>query len=127
MKYHEMTKNYIFREFECGLTVEQAAKLCLKTVRTVKEWDKGKTIPPECKRLMRMAKGRELHNSEEWEQFQMIGDKLQLPTGKRVTPQEILTGISLIEIGTDTDRKTMSRLLRYVRIIARAKRQTKQA
>ncbi|TOB20634.1 regulator, partial [Vibrio parahaemolyticus] len=25
MKYHEMTKNYIFREFECGLTVEQAA------------------------------------------------------------------------------------------------------
>ncbi|MEF1298808.1 regulator, partial [Vibrio parahaemolyticus] len=21
MKYHEMTKNYIFREFECGLTV----------------------------------------------------------------------------------------------------------
>ncbi|TOF93396.1 regulator, partial [Vibrio parahaemolyticus] len=20
MKYHEMTKNYIFREFECGLT-----------------------------------------------------------------------------------------------------------
>lgn len=30
MKYHEMTKNYIFREFECGLTVEEAAKLCLK-------------------------------------------------------------------------------------------------
>ncbi|TNZ34870.1 regulator, partial [Vibrio parahaemolyticus] len=26
MKYHEMTKNYIFREFECGLTVEEAAK-----------------------------------------------------------------------------------------------------
>ncbi|TON99249.1 regulator, partial [Vibrio parahaemolyticus] len=24
MKYHEMTKNYIFREFECGLSVEQA-------------------------------------------------------------------------------------------------------
>ncbi|MCG6418627.1 regulator, partial [Vibrio fluvialis] len=23
MKYHEMTKNYIFREFECGLTVEE--------------------------------------------------------------------------------------------------------
>ena len=24
MKYHEMTKNYIFREFECGLTIEEA-------------------------------------------------------------------------------------------------------
>ncbi len=41
MKYHEMTKNYIFREFECGLTVEEAAKLCLKTVRTVKERSKN--------------------------------------------------------------------------------------
>lgn len=36
MKYHEMTKNYIFREFECGLSVEQAAELCLKTVRTLR-------------------------------------------------------------------------------------------
>ncbi|GHZ77361.1 bacteriophage f237 ORF9 [Vibrio cholerae] len=44
MKYHEMTKNYIFREVECGLSVEQAAEPCLKTVRTVKDWDKGKTI-----------------------------------------------------------------------------------
>lgn len=46
MKYHEMTKNYIFREFECGLSVEQAAELCLKTVRTTKEWDKGKLFLP---------------------------------------------------------------------------------
>ncbi len=74
MKYHEMTKNYIFREFECGLSVEQAAELCLKTVRTVKEWDKGKTIPPECKRLMRMTKGRELSPSEQWEHFKMHYD-----------------------------------------------------
>ncbi len=41
MKYHEMIKNYIFREFESGLTVEEAAKLCLKTVKKVKEWDEG--------------------------------------------------------------------------------------
>lgn len=48
-----MTKNYIFREFECGLSVEQAAELCLKTERMVKEWDKEKITPPEWKRLNR--------------------------------------------------------------------------
>lgn len=37
MKRHEMTKNYIFCEFECGLTVEKAAALCLKRVRTIKQ------------------------------------------------------------------------------------------
>ena len=35
MKYHEMTKNYVFREFECGLTVEEAAELRSKSVRTI--------------------------------------------------------------------------------------------
>ncbi len=30
MKYHEMTKNYIFREFECALQVEETAELCFK-------------------------------------------------------------------------------------------------
>ncbi len=49
MKYHEMTKNYIFREVECGLSVEEATELCLKSVRKNKEWDKGKEIPKECR------------------------------------------------------------------------------
>lgn len=121
MKYHEMTKNYIFREFECGLSVEQAAELCLKTVRTVKEWDKGKTIPPECKRLMRMTKGRELSPSEEWEQFKMHYDRLELPTGQLVTAQQILTGIALLEIGSEPDQVTMTKILRYVRAIIQTK------
>ncbi|EJE8517246.1 regulator [Vibrio parahaemolyticus] len=121
MKYHEMTKNYIFREFECGLSVEQAAELCLKTVRTVKEWDKGKTIPPECKRLMRMTKGRELSSSEQWEHFKMHYDRLELPTGQLVTAQQLLTGIALLEIGAISDLKAMSRLLKYSRVIAKAK------
>jgi hypothetical protein len=55
MKYHEMTKNYIFREFECGLSKEETAKLCFKSLRTITDWDKGKEIPPECKRLMRLT------------------------------------------------------------------------
>lgn len=57
MKYHEMTKNYIFREFECGLMVEETAELCLKSVRAIKEWDEGKVNPKECKRLMRFSRG----------------------------------------------------------------------
>ncbi|EJI1384881.1 phage protein [Vibrio alginolyticus] len=115
MKYHEMTKNYIFREFECGLSVEQAAELCLKTVRTVKEWDKGKTIPPECKRLMRMTKGRELSPSDQWEHFKMHYDRLELPTGQLVTAQQILTGLALLEIGADGDMFILHKLLKYSR------------
>lgn len=44
MKYREMTKNYIFRELECGLSVQETSELCFKSVRTVKEWDKGKEM-----------------------------------------------------------------------------------
>ncbi|EHR0760532.1 phage protein [Vibrio parahaemolyticus] len=117
MKYHEMTKNYIFREFECGLTVEQTAELCLKTVRTVKEWDKGKTIPPECKRLMRMTKGRELSPSEQWEHFKIHYDRLELPTGQLVTAQQVLTGIALLEIGAASDQILASKLLKYARVL----------
>ena len=117
MKYHEMTKNYIFREFECGLTVEQAAELCLKTVRTVKEWDKGKPIPPECKRLMIMTKGRELSSCEQWKQFKMHHDRLELPTGQLVSAQQILTGIALLEIGALTDLEAAGRVLKYARAL----------
>ncbi len=48
------------------MTKEEIAELCFKTVRTVTGWDEGKPIPPECKRLMRMAKGRKLSIYEEW-------------------------------------------------------------
>ncbi|EHT4941896.1 hypothetical protein VV99796_00798 [Vibrio vulnificus] len=121
MKYYEMTKNFVFREFECGLTVEDTAKLCFKSVRQVKEWDKGKTIPSECKRLMRMTKGRELSQCETWESFKMHHDCLELPTGRKVTAQEVLAGIALLEIESPTDLKTMSKLLKYARAISKIK------
>ncbi|HAS6198016.1 TPA: regulator [Vibrio vulnificus] len=117
MKYYEMTKNFVFREFECGLTVEETAKLCFKSVRQVKEWDRGKTIPSECKRLMRMSKGRELSPCDSWEAFKMHYDKLELPTGQLVTPQQILTGIALLEIGAETDLIISSKILKYVRVL----------
>ncbi|HFQ4948554.1 TPA: regulator [Vibrio vulnificus] len=123
MKYYEMTKNFVFREFECGLTVEETAKLCFKSVRQVKEWDKGKAIPSECKRLMRMMKGRELSPSDSWDAFKMRHDKLELPTGQLVTAQEVLAGLALLEIAAPDDNRTKSKLLKYARAISRIKGQ----
>ncbi|EGR7966676.1 phage protein [Vibrio vulnificus] len=123
MKYYEMTKNFVFREFECGLTVEETAQLCFKSVKQVKEWDKGKIIPNECKRLMRMSKGRELSPCDSWEAFKMHYDKLELPTGQLVTAQEVLAGVALLEIAAPDDVRTKSKLLKYVRAIGRIKGQ----
>lgn len=117
VKYHEMTKNYIFREFECGLSREQTAKLCFKSVRTITDWDKGRPIPPECKRLMRMVKGRELSSSDNWINFKMHHDRLELPTGQLVSAQQILTGIALLELGALNDLEISRKLLKYVRVL----------
>lgn len=114
-----MTKNYIFRKFECGLSKEETAKLCFKTVRTITEWDKGKEIPPECKRLMRMQKRIELSIAIEWKGFKMRKDMLELPTGHIVTPQQILTGIALLEIKSALELKTTSKLIKFSRAISR--------
>ncbi|MBW3697021.1 regulator [Vibrio sp. T187] len=119
MKYREMSKNYIFRAMECQMTKEEVAKLCFKSVRTVTEWDKGKPIPPECKRLMRMMKGRELSASDDWEQFKMHYDKLELPTGQIVSPQQILAGIALLSIQSELEIKTSKQLIKLARSIAR--------
>ncbi|SPY28497.1 Uncharacterised protein [Photobacterium damselae] len=37
----EMTKNYYFRKFQCGLSKKDTAELCFKSVRTVTRWDSG--------------------------------------------------------------------------------------
>ncbi|MGR3069563.1 regulator [Vibrio vulnificus] len=121
MKYYEMTKNFVFREFECGLTVEETAKLCFKSVRTVKEWDRGVPIPNECKRLMRTTKGRSLSSCDEWEGFKMHHNRLELPTGQRVTAQEVLAGMALLEIAAPDDNRTKSKLLKYARVISKIK------
>lgn len=119
MKYHEMTKNYIFREFECGLSVIETANLCFKSVTTVKGWDKGNKIPDECKRLMRMQKRLELSNSDEWHGFKMHGDKLQIPTGQLVTPQELIAGICLLGINSELEIQTSTHLIRLARVLSK--------
>lgn len=117
MKYSNMTKNYIFREYECGLTIDETANLCFKSVRCVNGWDKGNEIPRECKRLMRLIKGRELSHCPCWDQFEMRNDRMLLPTGQLVTAQQIFTGIALLEIEAAHDIKTLSKLLKYARAI----------
>ena len=119
MKYHEMSKNYIFRELQCQLTIKQTAELCFKSVRTVKQWDSGKIIPPECKRLMRMHAGYELNKSEQWQGFKIVKEQLILPTGQALSPQQILMGAALVEISASEDIRTRSRLLKYARVIAK--------
>lgn len=84
---------------------------------TPEEWDKGKTIPPECKRLMRMTKGRELSPSDQWEHFKMHYDRLELPTGQLVSAQQVLTGIALLEIGALTDLEAAGKVLKYARAL----------
>ncbi|MCZ4296264.1 regulator [Vibrio sinaloensis] len=121
MKYHEMTKNYFFREFECGLSVEETAKLCFKSVRTVKQWDKGYDIPKECKRLMRNRSRLELSHDEEWQGFKMTRGRLELPTGQQVSPQQILAGIGLLEINSDLEIKTSTKLVKLARAISNIK------
>ncbi|OEE69465.1 phage protein [Vibrio genomosp. F6] len=121
MHHRKMNSNYIFRKFKCGLSKEETAFLCFKTVRTVTEWDKGKPIPPECKRLMRMQKCRELGYTEEWELFQMHGNELKLPTGQCISPQEILMGAALVEIRSSLEVKTSTKLLKLARAIAKLK------
>jgi hypothetical protein len=117
-----MTKNYIFRKFECELSKEETAKLCFKTVRTVTGWDSGNQIPPECKRLMRMAKGKELCHHHGWNEFKIVKGRLQLPTGQLITPQEVLTGIALLSIQSELELKTSRKLLRIARALVKIKK-----
>lgn len=119
MHHRKMTENYIFREYICCLTREETANLCFKTVRTVTGWDEGKPIPPECKRLMRMVKGRELSNSEDWQQFKMHKNGLELPTGRTVTAQQIMAGIALLEIQSEDELRTSTYLIKTAREIAK--------
>ncbi|CAK2045727.1 hypothetical protein VCRA2127O450_430004 [Vibrio crassostreae] len=68
-----------------------------------------------------MAKGRELSLSEDWVQFKMLYDRMELPTGQVVRPQQILTSIALLGIQSELEIKTSTHLLRIARSIAKLK------
>ncbi|WP_368165983.1 DUF3653 domain-containing protein [Aeromonas sp. R9-1] len=87
----KITKNFIFRWFECGLSIEETAKLCFVSVMEVTQWDEGERIPSACKRLMRMASGRELPSIFEryWDGWRMSGHYLITPAGSRLSRQRL--------------------------------------
>lgn len=119
--YRKMTKNYIFRKFECELSKEETAELCFKSVRTITSWDNGKPIPPECRRLMKMYKSRELSPLNSWQRFRMVKDKMEIPTGQKISPQELITAIALLSINSEVELKTSAKLLKLARVIASLK------
>ncbi|WP_318515262.1 DUF3653 domain-containing protein [Photobacterium leiognathi] len=113
-----MTKNYYFRKFQCGLSKKDTAKLCFKSVRTVTRWDSGQPIPPECRRLMRLYKGLELvHIDEQWQGWKLRKGYLINERGLCVTPQQVITGYALIEIGCRNDREIQKEIIKAARMI----------
>lgn len=86
-----LTKNFIFRWFECGFSKEETAKLCFVSVTEVTLWDEGKTMPEIYKRVMRMASGKELPSIFEryWEGWRMSGYHLITPAGSQMTRQRL--------------------------------------
>lgn len=51
----------------------------------------------------------------------MLHDRMDLPTGQIVRPQQILAGIALLGIQSELEIKTSTHLLKLVRTIARIK------
>lgn len=64
-----------------------------------------------------MNKGRELSSCEDWENFVMRHDRLELPTGQLVTAQQVLIGVALLELGATNDIKIAHQLLKYARVL----------
>lgn len=93
-----------------------------KTLRQVNNWDKGTEIPPEARRLMRMYCERKLGVGESWQGFYIVKNRLRLSTGRELEPQQILTAIGLLEIESLEDKKTLTKLVKIAREIARIRK-----
>lgn len=86
-----ITKNYIFRWFECGLSIKQAADLCFKAESTIKGWDAGKPIPRECRLLMQLATAQRISPLiKGWDGWRFIDNKLVSPDGAHYTSNRIV-------------------------------------
>ncbi|WP_236689473.1 hypothetical protein [Photobacterium angustum] len=117
-----MTENYFFRKFQCGLSKKDTAELCFKNVSTITKWDKGRTIPPECRRLMRMHKGLELSSIDKrWKGWRISNGLLCNEGGVTLVPEQILTGYALLEISSANDRITMLKIIKAARMMDKFK------
>nr|WP_281259002.1 DUF3653 domain-containing protein [Photobacterium indicum] len=65
---------------------------------------------------MKLYSGRELSSIDDnWRQWRMAKGELITPSGWGLTPDRIITGNALIEIGAEGDRKYMSKIIRTAR------------
>ena len=114
-----LTRNQMFRQLECALSVEETAELCCKHLNTVKAWDRGREIPECCRRLMRLNAGRVISHSKNWEDFKISHDHIVTPTGETISPQQILLAQALMYGQSQETIQTCSRLLRLARAVAK--------
>ncbi len=117
----EMAENKKTSLIFADLTPESVANLCFKSVRTVEKWRKSGCIPPESRRLLKLYLKRAISDESEWDGFYMEGNRLRLPTGQLVQPQQILLAMALLEFGAEPERLMLARLNRTARAIARIK------
>ena len=112
-------QNQRFRQFECGLTIEETAELCCKNIKTVQAWDNGRSIPDCCRRLMRLNTGRIISHKKNWEDFKISHHHIVTPTGETITPQQILLAQALMYGQSQETFQTSSKLLRLARAVAK--------
>lgn len=84
----DIHENEIFRFQQCGLSLSEAANLCCVSVSQVQEWDKGKRIPPVCRRVMALYSGRHLEFAG-WSGWTITSHRLTMPSGDYVSPRQI--------------------------------------
>ncbi|MCL9776335.1 regulator [Vibrio methylphosphonaticus] len=58
---------------------------------------------------------RELSDEAKWDGFYMVGDRLCLPTGQLVQPQQIILAMALLELGAHPDVQVNSKIGRIAR------------
>lgn len=114
----QITQNAYFRIYICGLSLEKTAELCFKSVKTVEGWDRGRKIPPICKRLMKLYCNKDLDPiCDDWHGWKINQGELITPNGWSLTPEKIVMGNALIEIGAENDKKTRQELLKIARLL----------
>lgn len=69
-----------------------------------------------------MVRSKELSHLIEWQGFRMVNGKLELPTGKLISPQQLLTAIALLEIQSELEINTSTKLLQIARALNKLKR-----
>lgn len=70
---------------------------------------------------MKLAKSKSLSHLREWKDFKMVQGKLELPTGDRITPQQLITAVALLSIQSELEIKTSTKLLKLARAMTKLK------